>query len=71
MIARSPVTLSSPAAIATCEPKLRLRLMARTRGSRARSCSMTRIVPSVEPSSTNTSSQRCPNSESRTTLTVS
>ncbi len=56
MITKSPITASSPAAIAISWPNFRDRKSARTPSFRERSRLTTSRTPSVEPSSTNSSS---------------
>jgi hypothetical protein len=58
----SPRARTRPACIAGCWPKLRFSRTARTRPSRSCRRSSAAKVPSVEPSSTNTSSNGVPSS---------
>ena len=60
----SPRARTSPACIAGCWPKFRLKRTARTRGSAATRRSTTAQVPSLEPSSTTITSNGFPSSSS-------
>ena len=63
---RAPSARASPACIAGCWPKLRLKRTTRTRGSRSCSARSFEYVSSVEPSSTKIASQSRPSSVAAT-----